>query len=177
MDPTNQHHRSSRPGIKMCEAVDCYEAATETIIVSAGKFGTINLSLCRKCADSKFPTGINPPRRYLRNTLLQNDKITNIRADDNSKCVTRGEQTKQGANDIYPQAIQCPRCGKIVIAELDPISANVTLYNFESGSKDQRVVHEHTADPITVARVSKRVFAERRLLGEINPHDYICRGV
>jgi hypothetical protein len=31
--------------ITVCDACDCYEAATESIVVSAGKFGTINLNL------------------------------------------------------------------------------------------------------------------------------------
>jgi hypothetical protein len=39
---------------RICEAVNCYEAATKTINVSAGKFGTINLNLCHDCAINKF---------------------------------------------------------------------------------------------------------------------------
>lgn len=54
MDPNNQHYRSSQPSIKICEAVDCYESATEAIIVSAGKFGVLTLNLCHGCAVNKF---------------------------------------------------------------------------------------------------------------------------
>jgi hypothetical protein len=39
---------------KVCEAVDCFEAATETIVVSAGKFGMLTLNLCHECAVKKF---------------------------------------------------------------------------------------------------------------------------
>jgi hypothetical protein len=54
MDLSNLHQRSSQSSIKMCDVVDCYQSATETIVVSAGKFGTINLDLCSKCAMTKF---------------------------------------------------------------------------------------------------------------------------
>jgi hypothetical protein len=47
---SNDNNRNSI----VCEAVNCYEAATETIIVSAGKFGTITFNLCRECAVNKF---------------------------------------------------------------------------------------------------------------------------
>lgn len=40
--------------IKICEAVGCYDAATEEIKVSAGIFGTITLHLCHECSTSKF---------------------------------------------------------------------------------------------------------------------------
>jgi hypothetical protein len=39
---------------KICEAIDCYEAATESIFVSVGKFGTLTLNLCHGCAINKF---------------------------------------------------------------------------------------------------------------------------
>lgn len=68
MDPNNQHYRSTRPGIKICEAVDCSETATETIIVPIGKFGTINLNLCHKCAVTKFQT--TPSRDTILKTPL-----------------------------------------------------------------------------------------------------------
>ena len=51
MESHNQHYRSGQPSIKICDAVDCYEASTETIIVSAGKFGTLTLNLCNECVD------------------------------------------------------------------------------------------------------------------------------
>lgn len=54
MDPINQHYRSSRPSIKICEAVSCYEAATESVVVSAGEFGMLTLNLCHECAVKKF---------------------------------------------------------------------------------------------------------------------------
>ncbi len=38
----------------ICEAVDCYDAATEEIEISAGIFGTIILHLCHECSSSKF---------------------------------------------------------------------------------------------------------------------------
>jgi hypothetical protein len=56
MDPSNLHHRSSQSSIKICEAVDCYEAAIEAIVVSVGKFGTIDIHLCHECAVTKFRT-------------------------------------------------------------------------------------------------------------------------
>lgn len=34
---------------KICEAVDCYETATEKVEISAGKFGIITLDLCHEC--------------------------------------------------------------------------------------------------------------------------------
>lgn len=40
--------------IQICEAVDCCEAATESIVVSAGKFGILTLNLCHGCAVNKF---------------------------------------------------------------------------------------------------------------------------
>ncbi|MGC1132332.1 MAG: hypothetical protein WA941_05890 [Nitrososphaeraceae archaeon] len=39
---------------KICEAIDCYEAATESIVLSAGKFGMLTLNLCHECAIKKF---------------------------------------------------------------------------------------------------------------------------
>lgn len=50
--PTNQRHKSSH--IKVCEAVDCYQAVTESVVVSAGKFGMLTLNLCHECAVRKF---------------------------------------------------------------------------------------------------------------------------
>lgn len=50
----DQNLQFPQPRIKICEAVDCYETARETIIVPAGKFGTIDLKLCHKCAVTKF---------------------------------------------------------------------------------------------------------------------------
>jgi hypothetical protein len=44
----------SNMNIIVCEAVNCYKVATETIIVSAGKFGTLTLNLCHVCAVKKF---------------------------------------------------------------------------------------------------------------------------
>jgi len=43
----------------ICEAFDCYQTATESIVVSVGKFGTINLNLCYKCAVAKFQATSN----------------------------------------------------------------------------------------------------------------------
>ena len=34
---------------QICNALGCSENATEEITVSAGKFGTISLSVCRNC--------------------------------------------------------------------------------------------------------------------------------
>ena len=44
--------------LRICEAVGCYEAATEAIIVSAGKFGAISLYLCHNCSITKFQSTI-----------------------------------------------------------------------------------------------------------------------
>ena len=35
--------------LEICEAVDCDQEATETVSVSAGKFGFISLHVCHKC--------------------------------------------------------------------------------------------------------------------------------
>ena len=45
---------NAHSSIKLCEAADCYDAATEEIEISAGKFGTISLNLCHQCAVIKF---------------------------------------------------------------------------------------------------------------------------
>ena len=50
MAQSSQNHDSCI----ICEAVDCYDAATEEIEVSAGRFGTITLHLCHECSSSKF---------------------------------------------------------------------------------------------------------------------------
>ena len=42
----------------LCEASDCTQAATKKIQVSAGTFGTIELSLCINCV-SKFAEPVN----------------------------------------------------------------------------------------------------------------------
>jgi hypothetical protein len=34
---------------QLCDAVDCNEVAIEQVTVSAGRFGTLILSLCRNC--------------------------------------------------------------------------------------------------------------------------------
>lgn len=54
LDYHNTISTSSKSQNLMCEAIDCYETATETIIVPAGKFGTITLYLCNECAAKKF---------------------------------------------------------------------------------------------------------------------------
>jgi hypothetical protein len=54
MDPNNQHYRSGQPRIKICEAVNCDEAGTESVVVSAGEFGMLTLNLCHECAVKKF---------------------------------------------------------------------------------------------------------------------------
>jgi len=59
MHPNDQHPRLDQPNIKICEAVGCYETATESIVVSAGKFGTVELNLCHRCAVSKFRTNVD----------------------------------------------------------------------------------------------------------------------
>jgi len=158
---------------EQCDAVDCFEAATKAIIVSAGKFGIINLNLCHKCA-LKFQTTANPTtRKYFENEQLRIDKAGNNRADDSNEDITTDEQAKQKTYDSYPQAILCTICGQIVIAELHPISRRVTLYDFESDSMNRKVVHEHPADAITTARVTKRVAAENRLLEDPDPNDWV----
>ena len=43
-------------GAEQCNALNCYDAATEAIVVRVGKFGTISLSLCQRCAETKFQT-------------------------------------------------------------------------------------------------------------------------
>ena len=39
----------------ICEAINCSEFATKVIVVDAGKFGPISLSVCANCI-SKFVT-------------------------------------------------------------------------------------------------------------------------
>lgn len=54
MYPKNQHHGFSQPSIKICEAIDCYDSATEDVILTVGKLGKLTLHLCRECAIKKF---------------------------------------------------------------------------------------------------------------------------
>ena len=39
----------------ICEALGCYEKAAKQIELSAGKFGTISLSVCKKCSRKFMP--------------------------------------------------------------------------------------------------------------------------
>lgn len=48
---------SQKPGI--CEAADCEQVATEQIEVSAGKYGTLILSVCSNCVE-KFTDELEP---------------------------------------------------------------------------------------------------------------------
>lgn len=158
---------------KICEAVECYEAATEVIAVPVGKSGTIALNLCNKCAITKFQATINPTR-YFKTAQLRNDKVADNRTDDNNSDITKSEQAKRKPHNKYPQAIRCSICGQFVIAELE--GRSVTLYDFKSHSTDQGVVHEHPADAITIARVIDRVTTEIRLLETEDPDDYYYVG-
>lgn len=63
--------------IKICEAVDCYKAATEAIAVSVGKFGTITLNLCHECMVTKFKT------IPLQDTIAKKNKYTDQKAPPN----------------------------------------------------------------------------------------------
>jgi hypothetical protein len=82
---------------KTCEAVDCHDNATETIIVSAGKFGTIELNLCYKCAVTKFQ---NLPSE---NMIAKESKEDDSRdADD----IHGAPQTKRAA--LEKKAINIP---------------------------------------------------------------------
>lgn len=73
----------------------------------------------------------------------------------------------------YPQAIDCPNCEQIVIAELDQISGNVTLYDLESYSRGQKIVHRHPVDTRTIARITERVTIEKHLLEDPDPDDWV----
>ncbi|MGA9934806.1 MAG: hypothetical protein WBL44_17760 [Nitrososphaeraceae archaeon] len=48
------HVSLSKSKNRVCEAIDCFEIATEVVEVSAGKFGTLTLNLCHGCAVNKF---------------------------------------------------------------------------------------------------------------------------
>lgn len=41
---------------EICNAIECSEEATKVITVDAGKFGSILLSVCAKCAKKFVPT-------------------------------------------------------------------------------------------------------------------------
>jgi hypothetical protein len=41
---------------RTCEAVDCYEPATQEVKIPVGIFGTITFNLCYQCFVSKFGT-------------------------------------------------------------------------------------------------------------------------
>lgn len=47
--PTNHTPIDERQYKDYCQIIDCYERWTESIRVSAGKFGIIHLKVCRKC--------------------------------------------------------------------------------------------------------------------------------
>ena len=40
---------------QICDALGCTENATKEIIVNAGKFGTVSLSVCKKCIRKFVP--------------------------------------------------------------------------------------------------------------------------
>ena len=72
----------SKPQNRICEVIHCYEAATEVVEVSAGKFGTINLILCHMCAVSKFQIstkrqkhGSLEAKRYSRKEIEGEDML------------------------------------------------------------------------------------------------------
>lgn len=85
-------------------------------------------------------------------------------------------QTYKGnknSSEKYSQAIRCTKCKQIVVAELDPKFGDVALYNFGEPINQKKVLHEHPADNVTISRVSKRVAAEKRLLEEVDSHDWV----
>ena len=51
----SNNNNYSKTNNVICEAVECSEYATEIIDITAGKFGTLSLSLCKKCV-GKFVT-------------------------------------------------------------------------------------------------------------------------
>lgn len=71
---------NNNESIAICEAVNCYEAATGTIIVYAGKFGSINLNLCHKCAVTKFQSTIERIQRNesvpIESKLYERSEVT-----------------------------------------------------------------------------------------------------
>lgn len=52
---TNNNTTHSKVNNSVCEALGCYENATEKIDVNVGKFGIISLSICTNCV-GKFVT-------------------------------------------------------------------------------------------------------------------------
>ena len=63
-----------------CDAVGCEQEATESIRVSAGKFGSIGLSVCLKCV-SKFlePESRTEDQRW---KIIYGDRLRNTRIVD-----------------------------------------------------------------------------------------------
>jgi hypothetical protein len=59
---------------KICEAIDCFELATEIIVVPVGKFETLTLNLCYECAVSKFQT-ILKKNRYIGQKIILDQPI------------------------------------------------------------------------------------------------------
>lgn len=47
--PETRSHHEPQVNKPICDAVGCEEEATEQIVVNAGKFGTLILSVCKRC--------------------------------------------------------------------------------------------------------------------------------
>jgi hypothetical protein len=81
---------------EQCNALNCYDAATEAIVVRVGKFGTISLSLCQRCAETKFQTRVKTTR--VMNQFLWNSTRLTMRRRLNKKMyhVDTSVQTENG---------------------------------------------------------------------------------
>jgi len=75
-------------------------------------------------------------------------------------------------SEIYSQPIDCSICKQIVMAEFKPAKEVVTLFEFDPYIMNIRKLHQHTADTTTIARITKRVATEIRLLENRDPDDY-----
>ena len=61
---------NNKKSFRICEAIDCYQSATESIVIYVGKFGAINLNLCHRCAVIKFQTtGKAVPQQHTDNIV------------------------------------------------------------------------------------------------------------
>jgi hypothetical protein len=45
---------SLKSNYQICEAINCYEIATEEADISVGKFGIIRFNLCHECSVKRF---------------------------------------------------------------------------------------------------------------------------
>jgi hypothetical protein len=78
---------------------------------------------------------------------------------------------------VYTEAIDCLKCKKAVIAELDLYDNGLIIYDFGPYLYNSKIRHRHQADARTRVRVLERVAVNKRLLDDedIGDHHYFSR--